>query len=594
MKTEEIFSETLPAPSLKGNENCLAVGTRLSDFEITGVLGEGGFGIVYLAFDHSLQRTVAIKEYMPGTLAGRIADGSVAVRAERHQETFSAGLKSFISEARLLAQFDHSALVKVYRFWEENKTAYMAMRHYDGNTLKDIVINRPERVTEAWLRFIFKQILDGLETLYASKILHRDVSPDNIIVQKNGDAVLLDFGSARQIIGDMTKGLTVILKPGYAPVEQYADDDSMQQGPWTDIYSLAAVMYFAIVKEPPPMSVGRMVKDGLVPLHKGEHPGFSEKFLLAIDQALSINPTARPQSMDEFRRLLGIRDSASSRGGRSSSTPAKVVTAPAAKMPDAPVTSQSVEISEELTPSKINQAAPSASPTTIPQAENKIKKLGHLKQALIAVAMGLTIVLVFLISASRKPAPSPNVVDGLANGIANAPNKNLPAASDIASNPTVNLPSITVATSLPAGVSTIEKNAVEEKEWMSLVGNPSTTIEALQTFLTKYPQGKFVDAANAKLLELNKVTATAAAIAPEAAKIDSTPLKITVKLAIRPWGTIFVDGVQSGVTPPLKKLSLTAGKHKIKVTNPGFADFSTEIVLSKKNTPTIEHEFISK
>ena len=594
MKTDEIFSETLPAPSIKGNENCLAVGTRLSDFEITGVLGEGGFGIVYLAFDHSLQRTVAIKEYMPGTLAGRIPDGSVAVRAERHQETFSAGLKSFINEARLLAQFDHSALVKVYRFWEENKTAYMAMRHYDGNTLKDIVVNRPERVTEAWLKFIFKQILDGLETLYAVKILHRDVSPDNIIVQKNGDAVLLDFGSARQIIGDMTKGLTVILKPGYAPVEQYADDDSMQQGPWTDIYSLAAVMYFAIVKQPPPMSVGRMVKDGLVPLHKGEHPGFSEKFLLAIDQALSVDPTARPQSMDEFRRLLGIRDSASSRGGRSGGTPAKVVSAPVPKAPEAPVALQVVETSKKLSPSKVSLATaiPTVIPAAIQQVGDKIKKLGYIKLGLIAVAMGLTILLVFLISASRKQEPAPNVVMDPASD----PNRNLPATAsnipDTASNSKANLPNNAVATNMPTAATAIEKNAVEENEWASLINNPNTKIEALQAFLAKYPQGKFVAAANAKLLEINK--ATGAVIAPEASKVDTAPPKVTVKLAIRPWGTVFVDGVQSGVSPPLKKLNLTEGKHTIKVTNPGFADFSTEIVLSKKNPPTIEHEFVSK
>ena len=317
MNTEKILTDTRPAPVHIGNENCLAIGTRLNDFEITGVLGEGGFGIVYLAFDHSLQRTVAIKEYMPGTLAGRAADGSVEVRAERHKITFDAGLKSFINEARLLAQFDHPSLVKVYRFWEKNKTAYMAMRHYHGDTLKDIVKNRPELITEAWLKFIFKQILEALDTLYKAKILHRDVSPDNIIVQKNGDAVLLDFGSARQIIGDMTQGLTVILKPGYAPVEQYSSDDDMQQGPWTDIYALAAAMYYAILKTSPPMAVARIVKDSLQPLHKGDYPGFSKKFLMAVDKGLAIQPKDRPQSMDEFRRLLGISAFVSARNSRS-------------------------------------------------------------------------------------------------------------------------------------------------------------------------------------------------------------------------------------------------------------------------------------
>ncbi|UUZ53658.1 protein kinase [Massilia sp. H-1] len=144
------------------------------------------------------------------------------MRAERHRETFDVGLKSFINEARFLAQFDHPSLVKVYRFWEQNHTAYTAMQYYEGRTIKDIVNGSPHVVNEAWCRKILKQILDALEMLYTMRILHRDVSPDNIIVQESGDAVLLDFGSARQIIGDRTRGLTVILKPGYAPVEQYA------------------------------------------------------------------------------------------------------------------------------------------------------------------------------------------------------------------------------------------------------------------------------------------------------------------------------------------------------------------------------------
>ncbi len=171
MKTQDIFTSTILTAPVTGSENCLPIGTRLSDFEITGIVGEGGFGIVYVAFDHSLQRTVAIKEYMPGTLAGRSSDESVSVRSKRQQDTFNAGLRSFINEARLLAQFDHPSLVKVYRFWEQNKTAYMAMRYYKGQTLKQIVLENPDIVTEAWLRFIFKQILDALESLYKMKSL---------------------------------------------------------------------------------------------------------------------------------------------------------------------------------------------------------------------------------------------------------------------------------------------------------------------------------------------------------------------------------------------------------------------------------------
>lgn len=287
-------------------ENCLPKGTRLADFEIIGVIGEGGFGIVYFAFDRSLRRMVAIKEYMPGALAGRGRDKKVVVRAQRHRETFTIGLKSFIKEARLLAQFDHPALIKVYRFWEQNNTAYMAMRYYEGRTLKSVVQNSPAQITEAWLKSMLKPMLEALDAMYRVQILHRDISPDNIMIQKNGEAVLLDFGAARQIIGDMSHSLTVILKPGYAPIEQYADDAMMKQGPWTDIYSLSAVIYFAIVKTAPPTSVARMIKDPIESLQDGQHSGFSKEFLAAIDKGLAIRPEDRPQSIEEFRKLLDL------------------------------------------------------------------------------------------------------------------------------------------------------------------------------------------------------------------------------------------------------------------------------------------------
>ncbi|GAC1518789.1 MAG: hypothetical protein NVS3B11_17190 [Collimonas sp.] len=284
-------------------------GTRLADFEIIGVIGEGGFGIVYFAFDRSLRRMVAIKEYMPGAFAGRGPDKKVVVRSQRHRETFTIGLKSFIKEARLLAQFDHPALIKVYRFWEQNNTAYMAMRYYEGRTLKSVVQNSPAQVTEAWLKSMLKPMLEALDAMYRVQILHRDISPDNIMIQKSGEAVLLDFGAARQIIGDMTHSLTVILKPGYAPIEQYADDAMMKQGPWTDIYSLSAVIYFAIVKTAPPTSVARMIKDPIESLRddkEGKYGGFSKEFLAAIDKGLAVRPEDRPQSIEEFRKLLDL------------------------------------------------------------------------------------------------------------------------------------------------------------------------------------------------------------------------------------------------------------------------------------------------
>ena len=206
------------ASSAGDSGNALPVGTHLSEFEVTGVIGEGGFGIVYLAWDHSLQRKVALKEYMPASLASR-EHVTVRVRSTRHKETFEAGMKSFINEARLLAQFDHPSLVKVYRFWEAHGTAYMVMPLYEGTTLKDRLREMGGPPDEAWLTGLLAPLTEALAVIHRENCFHRDIAPDNVILLGgSGRPLLLDFGAARRVISDMTQALTVILKPGYAPV----------------------------------------------------------------------------------------------------------------------------------------------------------------------------------------------------------------------------------------------------------------------------------------------------------------------------------------------------------------------------------------
>ena len=286
-------------------EIALPVGTRLSDeFEIVGLIGHGGFGIVYLAHDHALQRRVAVKEYMPASLATRGSDRLVTLRSERHAETFELGLRSFINEARLLAKFDHPALLKVYRFWEANGTAYMAMPYYDGLTLKDWLKQQSSPPDEAWLRQMLLQVMDALELLHRENCFHRDIAPDNIMLLADGRPVLLDFGAARRVIGDMTQALTVILKPGYAPVEQYAEMPGIRQGAWTDIYALGSVVYFIIAGRTPPPSVGRMMNDTCEPLARLAAGRYSSVFLEAIDRCIAVRSEQRPQSIAELRALL--------------------------------------------------------------------------------------------------------------------------------------------------------------------------------------------------------------------------------------------------------------------------------------------------
>jgi hypothetical protein len=295
------------APSAHDVGNTLPIGTRLAEFEITQVLGEGGFGIVYLARDHSLGRRVALKEYMPSALAARHAGQHVSVKSERHRETFQAGLKSFINEARLLAQFDHPSLVKVYRFWEANGTAYMVMPFYEGITLKDTLKATGRPPDEVWIRELLEPLMEALAVIHAEQCFHRDIAPDNVILLKGSDLpLLLDFGAARRVIGDMTQALTVILKPGYAPVEQYAEVPGMKQGGWTDVYALAAVVYYAIVGKTPPTSVARLMNDTYVPLAQLGAGRYSPGFLAAIDRALRVRPEDRTQSIEAFRHELGM------------------------------------------------------------------------------------------------------------------------------------------------------------------------------------------------------------------------------------------------------------------------------------------------
>ena len=292
-------------PSRHGN--ALAVGTRLAEFELVRVLGEGGFGIVYLARDHSLQRQVAIKEYMPVALAMRSGPTDVAVTAERHREVFTAGLESFMNEARLLARFDHASLLKVYRFWPANGTAYMVMPFYEGATLKDRLHQMGSPPDERWLLTLLASLTEALVVIHDGHWLHRDIAPDNILLlADSGRPLLLDFGAARQVIGDATQALTAILKPGYAPVEQYAEMPSMRQGPWTDVYALCAVVYAAIMGQKPPVAVARSVSDSYVPLERSAAGRYSPGFLRAIDAGLRLRPDARTASIGELRQALGF------------------------------------------------------------------------------------------------------------------------------------------------------------------------------------------------------------------------------------------------------------------------------------------------
>ena len=357
-RTQVIGAPAAPPPATRLHQNALPVGAQLGEFEIIDLVGEGGFGIVYLAQDHSLHRKVALKEYMPALLALRGQDTSVSVRSERDRATFDIGLRSFVNEARMLAQFDHPALVKVYRFWEANGTAYMVMPFFSGETLQDVLKRRADPPDEAWIRKILWPVMDALEIIHADQVYHRDIAPDNIMLLADERPVLLDFGAARRVISDMTHALTVILKPGYAPIEQYADMPGMKQGPWTDVYALAAVMYFMIRRQKPPPAVSRLMQDSYEPLMQSEVAArYSPQLLQGIDRCLSVRAGDRPQSIAAMRELLDTAPAPAA-----APAPA-VAAAPAAAadpdfdltvaLPQAPPQESPAEKTEAITPATV-------------------------------------------------------------------------------------------------------------------------------------------------------------------------------------------------------------------------------------------------
>ena len=309
------------APLPEDGSDALPVGTRLAEFEIRQVLGAGGFGIVYRAWDEALHRDVALKEYMPVSLAGRGGGERVTLRSRTHEENFALGLQSFVNEARLLARFDQPALVKVLRFWEANGTAYMAMPLYNGRTLRQLRRQMaPGALDDAWIRALIEPLLDALEVMHDAAVYHRDIAPDNILWCDDNRPVLLDFGAARLVLADRTQNVTAVLKPQFAPIEQYAETQSMRQGPWTDLYALAGTCYFMLTGRAPLPATARVMSDELVPLVRVAPPGCSPRLLQILDWAMAVRPQDRPQSVAQLRDALAGRISIPMRAGAQAPT----------------------------------------------------------------------------------------------------------------------------------------------------------------------------------------------------------------------------------------------------------------------------------
>lgn len=281
--------------------NTLPLESMLMEYQLVSVLGVGGFGITYLARDTHLEKDVAIKEYFPAADVARTDGATVTLTNTQRTDEFQAGLDRFLKEARTLAGFSHPNIVRVNRYFKAHGTGYMVMDYEEGQSLKEWLNVHPFPAEEVIKGFL-APLLDGIAKVHATGFLHRDIKPDNIYVRADGTPVLLDFGSARHAIGGTERTLTTLVTPGYAPFEQYAS--KAEQGPWSDIYALGGVLFFAVTGENPPDALSRMKSDTVSDVLARAHGRYGDAFLDAIAWALATDEKNRPQTVAEWRRRI--------------------------------------------------------------------------------------------------------------------------------------------------------------------------------------------------------------------------------------------------------------------------------------------------
>jgi serine/threonine protein kinase len=266
-------------------------------------LGEAGdFGMAYLAWDNGLDSPAVVQEYLPREFAGREGGGfEVSVRSPDDRQTFRLGLEAFVEEAEIFARFDHPHLVRVRDSFEANGTAYLAMDRLEGEILGEWLERQPgKRIDPARALEIMLPVLDALERVHRRGFLLRDINPRALFLTRSGCVALPNFGAARLAIGERGRSGAVALSPDYAPYEQF---HSRGQGPWTDVYACAAVLYRMVVGEPPMAASVRVLEDKRRD-PRGAAPDLPRTFALALIQALDINPRLRPHSMAVFRAML--------------------------------------------------------------------------------------------------------------------------------------------------------------------------------------------------------------------------------------------------------------------------------------------------
>jgi serine/threonine protein kinase len=279
----------------------LPEGYQLQNYRITKVLSAGGFSLVYLAEDENAQ-PVAIKEYLPSSLALRREGDVLPSISEENLATFRYGMKCFFEEGRALAKLSHPNLVRVLNFFRANETVYLVMRYERGRTLQEHILARRGAIKENFIRRIFTMLLNGLREVHLNKLLHLDIKPANIYVRNDGTPVLIDFGAARQTLTAEGFKLNPMYTPGFASPEHYKNRELL--GPWTDVYSVGASIFACIAGAAPQAADQRVEKDRYVSATKLFGKRYSDQLLETIDWCLQLDHMKRPQSVLALQKVL--------------------------------------------------------------------------------------------------------------------------------------------------------------------------------------------------------------------------------------------------------------------------------------------------
>ena len=577
----------------------LPIGTKLSTFEVTGIVHRDLSGIVYAGEDRSSLGKVAIKEYLPATLADRMASGKVGLRSLRYKASFQEGKDRFLSNGRMLAALDEPALIRVLRCWKQNATAYMAMPLYEGQTLTD-ALRTSARPGEAWLKSMLGPLLDALATLHRFDCYPCNVTPDNIVMLQDGTPLLFAFGAGRRTTASASADLRHDLNPGFAPIEQYAHDPTMPEGPWTDVYAVAAVIRFAITGKPLPALAARMAADTLQPLRE-THTNYSAAFLDAIDRGVAVLPRDRPQTIAEFRRVIGIHQlgaGAPPIAGLEPPPLARPDPSPAAPnktrwktkfAPELPPASADDATERAATASSEQIVLPPLSPSTDSTRTGASQPAMQSSPGGLPWKLGLQVFVVGLFAlgllvwsmverrqpasttADRTPTPPP-VASNLQ-----------PAASPETTTPVMPKAESMESVAAPPETTTPVMPKAESVE--SAGAQPTVPVATAAPPIAQPTPPARSESSVAAANIAQSVHAAPAEPAAPAPKIGK------VRFSVKPWGEVIVDGKSRGVSPPLKELSIPEGRHRIQIKNGDFPGYDSELEVKPGSKGEIAWSF---